>query len=772
MEPLPSLSPLLPTRRPQHHAPQQHSRKRSPLAFTAAAIFLLSSSLPTSASTAYKSSAGTRRIGSQPAFLHAPQPPSSPTSFSSSVSFSSFPPYYRAPRPLAATPLPRNDKDKKTKGGGSTGHIKSRSGLTGTGLTREKAVLGAVGGSLGVWGIFTAARNLQSAADKASSRAFVWKEPSKIAKKKLEGGGLSGPGLSLTPQGVFSLAFVTYLARFLLNFDSSVANWWASEVLPTAPVSSSKGSPARQRFLMSRFGEFSTTVELGLAPFASKGREGAISFCQRLADRYIGPESEAYARGTPEGRRIREQLALLFSLLPPSAQPTPLIRDLLASLPPSSGTSRIFQVETLGSGQSKVLMDQTVRGMGQDPLMLLPARNMVPFPVDEDGREGARQGEAVSYRVPGLQSVMEGAYYGRGGGGGGRGEGDAAAAAARGFLAPEVAVARPIPPSIPSSIPSSFPPSPFGPIADRPVMKERPLDLQTYLLFALAGAVGCAGTHSLVVPIDVVKTKAQTSGGKTSIIEGVRTLAKEEGIEGLTRGLEPTILGYMFYGATVYPGYEFFKRALTSAVSPAAALQYHAPLVVLAGALATVIACLGVCPAEALRIRMVANAETFGETWAGAVEQEGGAPSLWDGFPPLVVRQVLFGMMKFVVFDSVGTAIFAAAPFLRESVASSLGVSLVSGAMAGVASAIISQPADTILSKMNADARPGVMEAVSSILTENGLGGFFVGLGTRCLWSGSIISGQFLLYDVFRSLLHVSNEDLSQYMDVIGTFGS
>jgi len=63
----------------------------------------------------------------------------------------------------------------------------------------------------------------------------------------------------------------------------------------------------------------------------------------------------------------------------------------------------------------------------------------------------------------------------------------------------------------------------------------------------------------------VVKTKAQTSGGKTSIIEGVRTLAKEEGIEGLTRGLEPTILGYMFYGATVYPGYEFFKRALTSA---------------------------------------------------------------------------------------------------------------------------------------------------------------------------------------------------------------
>ena len=243
MEPLPSLPPLLPTRRPQHNAPQQHSRRRNPIAFTAAAIFLLSSSLPTSASSAYKSSRSPRRIGSQSAFLRAPPPPLSPlSSFSSSASSaSSFPPYRHAPRPLAATPLPRNDKDKKAKGGGSTEPIKSRSGLAGAGLTREKAILGAVGGSLGVWGIATAAHDLQKAADKASSRAFVWKEPSEMAKK-LEGGGLSGPGVSLTPQGVFSLAFVTYLARFLLNFDSSVANWWASEVLPTAPVSSSKGN--------------------------------------------------------------------------------------------------------------------------------------------------------------------------------------------------------------------------------------------------------------------------------------------------------------------------------------------------------------------------------------------------------------------------------------------------------------------------------------------------------------------------------------------------
>lgn len=120
-----------------------------------------------------------------------------------------------------------------------------------------------------------------------------------------------------------------------------------------------------------------------LPPTNNRGPAGAKDFCKRLADRYIGPNSEAYPARSPEGRRIREQLALLFALLPPQAQPTALIRDVLAALPPATGTAtvRIFQVETLGAGQSRVLMDQTVRGMGQDPLMLLPARNMLPYPV-------------------------------------------------------------------------------------------------------------------------------------------------------------------------------------------------------------------------------------------------------------------------------------------------------------------------------------------------------------------------------------------------------
>ena len=103
--------------------------------------------------------------------------------------------------------------------------------------------------------------------------------------------------------------------------------------------------------------------------------------------------------------------------------------------------------------------------------------------------------------------------------------------------------------------------SPFGPIAPKPYMKERALDARTYLLFALAGAVGCAGTHSLVVPLDVVKTRKQTDKAKKTkregsvsdggMVDGVRRLWDEEGWDGVFRGVEPTVLGYLFYGVTV-----------------------------------------------------------------------------------------------------------------------------------------------------------------------------------------------------------------------------
>lgn len=84
-------------------------------------------------------------------------------------------------------------------------------------------------------------------------------------------------------------------------------------------------------------------------------------------------------------------------------------------------------------------------------------------------------------------------------------------------------------------------------------------------------------------------------------------------------------------------------------------------LVLLSGAVATVFACFGVCPAEACRIRMVADPKLNqwrGSTLTGAsgprmgllrvvdvIQAQDGPGVFYDGLSTLLVRQVLFGMM-------------------------------------------------------------------------------------------------------------------------------
>ena len=60
-----------------------------------------------------------------------------------------------------------------------------------------------------------------------------------------------------------------------------------------------------------------------------------------------------------------------------------------------------------------------------------------------------------------------------------------------------------------------------------------------------------------------------------------------------------------------------------------------------------------------------------------------------------------------------------------------------------------------------------------AVYRQFGPGGFFLGLPSRCLWSGAIIAGQFFLYDVFKTALHVQAADLTTFAvfapDVLGT---
>lgn len=107
-------------------------------------------------------------------------------------------------------------------------------------------------------------------------------------------------------------------------------------------------------------------------------------------------------------------------------------------------------------------------------------------------------------------------------------------------------------------------------------------------------------------------------------------------------------------------------------------------------------------------------------------------------------------MSKFVVYEKVAEAIYA--NYVDKATASSgtnTAVNLGSGLIAGFAAAIISQPADTMLSKINkTQALPGegTTSRLIKIAKELGFRGSFSGIGARLFMVGTLTAGQFAIY--------------------------
>lgn len=319
----------------------------------------------------------------------------------------------------------------------------------------------------------------------------------------------------------------------------------------------------------------------------------------------------------------------------------------------------------------------------------------------------------------------------------------------------------------------------FGPLSSKPLSRERSLTLDVYALLGISGGAGCTITHTLVIPLDVVKTRLQTNPGQYSgVFDGAAKIIKDEGAKALLLGTQATIVGYLWYGISVYPSYAYFKRCIgDTLLSPAFAVAHSNGVALFAGALASVIASLGLTPIEACRIRAVAQPEIYKDLGLlgtlkviGDEDEDLGWLSLYSGLPSLMTRQVIFGSVKFLAFERASEAIFSFWPGLRDATYTALGVSLVAGGISGALSSVVSQPADSVLTyvaKQQAQGNFGILEGAKMMVNQEGALSLFRGVGSRSVWAGCIIAGQFLLYDVFRALFGVTGEDLNQVFELV-----
>merc|ERR1719266_2332204 len=125
---------------------------------------------------------------------------------------------------------------------------------------------------------------------------------------------------------------------------------------------------------------------------------------------------------------------------------------------------------------------------------------------------------------------------------------------------------------------------------------------------------------------------------------------------------------------------------------------------------------------------------------------EEGIGGFYKGLVPLWARQIPYTMMKFACFERTVEALYkfvVPKPRSECNKAEQLVVTFTAGYIAGVFCAIVSHPADTIVSYMNKAQGSTVGSAAKAL----GFKGMWGGLGPRIIMIGTLTALQWFIYD-------------------------
>uniref|UniRef100_A0A915PYH5 Phosphate carrier protein, mitochondrial n=1 Tax=Setaria digitata TaxID=48799 RepID=A0A915PYH5_9BILA len=249
--------------------------------------------------------------------------------------------------------------------------------------------------------------------------------------------------------------------------------------------------------------------------------------------------------------------------------------------------------------------------------------------------------------------------------------------------------------------------------------------LKYFALCGLGGVVSCGTTHTAIVPLDLVKCRIQVNPEKyKGILQGFRTTVREEGFRALGKGWAPTLIGYSLQGLGKFGFYEMFKIFYSDLLGEELSYQWRTSLYLAASASAEFFADMLLAPMEATKVRVQTS----------------------PGLPPLWMRQIPYTMMKFACFERTLEALYryvVPKPRSECTKQEQLVVTFVAGYIAGVFCAIVSHPADTIVSKLNQESG----SSASAVAKKLGFVGLWKGLFPRIIMIGTLTALQWFIYD-------------------------
>ncbi|KAH8111087.1 mitochondrial carrier protein [Phellopilus nigrolimitatus] len=288
-----------------------------------------------------------------------------------------------------------------------------------------------------------------------------------------------------------------------------------------------------------------------------------------------------------------------------------------------------------------------------------------------------------------------------------------------------------------------------------------PHDLPYYSKCMLGGVLACGFTHAGITPLDVTKCNMQVDPGKfKGLTSGLATLVREEGQNGIWKGVGPTFVGYSLQGMFKYGLYEVFKDAYSNVAGEENSKKYKSLIWLAGSASAEVFADIALCPLEMTKVKIQTSpAGTFPTAFGPALKEMSKLKAEtrypFGSIVPLWSRQIPYTMAKFFFFEKIVSLFYThvfTKPKSEYSKNTQLGVTFASGYLAGVVCAVVSHPADSLVSLMGKQANKG--KGVGQIASEVGIANLATkGLGTRVLMIGTLTGFQWWIYDTFKSTM-------------------
>merc|ERR1711887_448796 len=298
--------------------------------------------------------------------------------------------------------------------------------------------------------------------------------------------------------------------------------------------------------------------------------------------------------------------------------------------------------------------------------------------------------------------------------------------------------------------------NPFKPKASESQYSCEPGTPKFYALCAFGGLLSCGLTHTAIVPLDLIKCRLQVDPAKyKSLGNGFKLTLAEDGTKGLAKGWAPTLIGYSAQGVGKFGFYEVFKILYGNAMGEESAYTNRLFLYLAASASAEFFADIFLSPFEAMKVRiqtMPGYANNMREAYA-KMSKEGGNP-FFKGLKPLWLRQIPYTMMKFAAFERTVEMLYKYVwpkPRAECNKQEQLCVTFMAGYIAGVFCAIVSHPADCVVSVLNKSPNLSAGQVVSDL----GMKGLWAGLGPRILMVGTLTALQWFIYDSVKVALRL-----------------